>query len=256
MHIAIKNPILPGFYPDPSICEGPDGYYMVCSSFELYPGIPLFFSPDLAHWEQLGHVMTKDNDFHVTPNCLAGGVMAPTIRYHNGTFYVINANFADKGNYVVTTKDPRRGWGKPRWFHDIPGIDASLFFDGDKSYVVCTGMITNPDGIEERGISLCEYDLDAMSMVGEPEPIWNSALRATTSPEAPHLYHIGDYYYLLIAEGGTEHYHAVTVARNRELFGWYEANPSNPVMTHRNMGRDAHFTNVGHADLIEARNGS
>lgn len=251
MQRTITNPILPGLYPDPSICRAGDDFYLVNSSFELYPGIPVFHSRNLVDWEQIGHVMTKDNGFHVTPNCMAGGVMAPTIRYHNGTFYLINANFGDRGNFLVTTDDPRHGWSEPRWFDDIPGIDASLFFEGGKTYLLCTGMIVNPQGIEERGISLCEYDLEHMHMVGEPHPIWNSALRVTTSPEAPHLYKRGEYYYLVIAEGGTEFFHAVTVARSKDLFGWYEACPANPVLTHRDMGHGAAFTNVGHADLVD-----
>lgn len=255
MQRTVTNPILPGLYPDPSICRAGDDYYLVCSSFELYPGIPIFHSRNLVDWEQIGHVMTMENGFHVTANCMAGGVMAPTIRYHNGTFYLINANFGDRGNFVVTTDDPRRGWSEPRWLDDIPGIDASLFFEEDKAYMLCTGMITSPQGIEERGISLCEYDLEHMRMVGEPHPIWNSALRVTTSPESPHLYKRGDYYYLVIAEGGTEFFHAVTVARSRDLFGWYEACPANPVLTHRDMGHGATITNVGHADLVDTPEG-
>ena len=106
---TVKNPIIPGFYPDPSICKADDGYYLACSSFEMYPGIPIFFSMNLVDWEQIGYAMTKENGFHVRANTMTGGVMAPTIRYHNGTFYIINANFQDKGNFIVKTNDPRQG---------------------------------------------------------------------------------------------------------------------------------------------------
>lgn len=253
----IKNPILPGFYPDPSICRVGEDFYMVCSSFELYPGIPVFHSRDLANWEQLGYAMHKENGFHVEANIYAGGVMAPTIRYHEGTFYIINANFCDRGNFIVTAKDPAGPWSEPFWLTDVPGIDASLFFDEDqKAYVIGTGdVVKQADGTMERGIWICEFDIENMKTVGEPVAIWDSALRHAASPEAPHIYKTGGYYYLVIAEGGTEHYHAVTVARSKELKGWYEGNPANPVMTHRQFGFQYPIANVGHADLVETAAG-
>lgn len=254
----IKNPIIPGFYPDPSICRAGDDFYLVCSSFELYPGVPLFHSKDLANWESIGYVMTKENGFHVKANTFTGGVMAPTIRYADGTFYVINANFSEKGNYIVTAKDPKGPWSEPHWLEDVPGIDASLFLDTDgKAYIIGTGnVVERADGSMERGIYLCEFDLEQMKTVGKPAAIWDSALRGASAPEAPHLYHIGEYYYLIIAEGGTEHFHSVTVARSKALWGWYEGNPANPVMTHRHMGYQCDISNVGHADLIETPDGN
>ncbi len=253
----IRNPILPGFYPDPSICRVGEDFYMVCSSFELYPGIPVFHSKDLANWEQLGYAMHRENGFHVEANIYAGGVMAPTIRYHKGTFYIINANFCDQGNFIVTATDPAGPWSKPFWLTDVPGIDASLFFDEDgKAYVIGTGdVVKRADGAMERGIWICEFDVEKMKTVGEPAAIWDSALRHAASPEAPHIYKVGEYYYLVIAEGGTEHYHAVTVARSKELKGWYEGNPANPVMTHRQFGFTYPIANAGHADLVETSAG-
>ena len=254
----IKNPIIPGYYPDPSICRVGDDFYLACSSFELYPGIPLFHSRDLVHWEQIANVMTAENGFHVEKSYGANGVMAPTIRYNNGTFYIINANFCDKGNYIVTAKDPAGPWSAPHYMDDVPGIDASIFFDDDgKCYVIGTGNVwDNGTGVKERGIWIAEYDIENFRLAGEPFTIWNSALRGASSPEAPHVYHIGDYYYLVIAEGGTEHYHSVTVARGKELFSFYEGNPANPVLTHRHMGFKAPIINVGHADLIDLPDGS
>lgn len=249
----IINPIIPGFYPDPSICRVGEDFYLVCSSFELCPGIPVFHSRDLAHWEQICNAMTPENGFHVEKEAMISGVMAPTIRYHEGTFYIINANFCDRGNYIVTAKDPAGPWSEPHWLDDVPGIDASIFFDNDgKAYIMGTGNVwDNGAGEMERGIWLAEYDIREFRMIGEPVTIFNSALRGAASPEAPHLYHIGDYYYLIIAEGGTEHYHSVVVARSRELFGFYEGNPANPVLTHRHMGFHSPIINVGHADLVE-----
>lgn len=258
MEHVIKNPIIPGFYPDPSICRVGGDFYMVCSSFEVYPGIPIFHSRDLANWEQIGHAMTMENGFHVDPNTYAGGVMAPTIRYHQGTFYIINCNFADDGNFIVTAKDPAGPWSEPHWLRDVPGIDASFFFDEDgKCYIMGTGdVVKHPDGTTERGIWAAEYDIEGYKLIGEPVAIWDSALRGAGSPEAPHIYKIGEYYYLMIAEGGTEHYHAVTVARSKTVLGWYEGNPANPVMTHRQFGFDYPIGNVGHADFVDTPEGN
>lgn len=254
----IKNPIVPGFYPDPSICRVGEDFYMVCSSFELYPGIPVFHSRDLANWEQLGYAMYKENGFHVKANIFAGGVMAPTIRYHEGLFYIINCNFSDAGNFIVTAEDPAGPWSKPHWLTDVPGIDASIFFDEDgKAYVIGTGdVVERADGSMDRGIWLAEYDIHAFKLLEEPVAIWDSALRNAASPEAPHIYKVGEYYYLMIAEGGTEHYHAVTVARSRDIRGWYEGNPANPVMTHRQFGFNYPIANVGHADLVDTPEGN
>ncbi|MEZ3471098.1 MAG: glycoside hydrolase family 43 protein [Schaedlerella sp.] len=258
MKKKLINPIIPGFYPDPSICRVGGDYYLACSSFELCPGVPIFHSRDLAHWEQICYAMTPENGFHMERDSGVGGVMAPTLRYHDGLFYIINANFSDKGNYIVTAEDPAGPWSEPHWLDDVPGIDASLFFDDDgQAYIMGTGDVwDNGTGVKERGIWLAKYDVEHFHMLGEPVTIFNSALRVGSSPESPHLYHIGEYYYLIIAEGGTEHYHAVMAARSKELFGFYEGNPANPVMTHRHMGFKSPIINVGHADFVELPDGS
>ena len=251
--IRIKNPIIAGNYPDPSICRVGDDYYIACSSFEMYPGIPVFHSRNLADWEKIGYALSRENGFYVSNNACVSGIMAPTLRYHNGLFYIIDANFSDAGNFIITAENPAGPWSQPHWLTDVPGIDASIFFDHDgKCYVAGTGEVwENGSGEKERGIWAAEYDIDNFRMAGEPAVIWNSALRGAASPEAPHLYHIGDYYYLVIAEGGTEHYHSVAVARSREVLGWYEGNPANPVLTHRQFGLDYPVTNIGHADLVQ-----
>lgn len=251
----IKNPIIPGFYPDPSICRVGEDYYLANSSFELYPGIPIFHSRDLANWEQISYAMYKENGFHVNANIFAGGVMAPTIRYHEGVFYIINANFGDKGNFIVTASDPRGPWSEPHWITDIPDIDCSLFFDEDGSaYLVSPGDDETEDN--GRAFFLTPYDIKNFRVAGERKKIWNSALRGAWAPEAPHLYHIGEYYYLLIAEGGTEHNHSVCVARSKTIDGWYEGNPCNPVLTHRHLGYSYPIENIGHADLVDTPDGN
>ena len=258
MKNKMKNPILSGFYPDPSICRVDEDFYLVCSSFELCPGVPVFHSKDLVHWEQIGHAVTPENGLHVEKNSGNGGIMAPTLRYHNGLFYMINTNYCDKGNYIVTAENAAGPWSEPHWLTDVPGIDASLFFDSDgQAYIMGTGNVwDNGAGVKERGIWLAPYDIENFCLSGKPITIFNSALRVGASPESPHLYHIGEYYYLMIAEGGTEHHHAVMVARSKELFGFYEGNPANPVMTHRHMGYKCPITNVGHADFVDLPDGS
>ena len=258
MKHRLSNPIIPGFYPDPSICRVGEDYYLVCSSFELCPGIPLFHSRDLQHWEQLCYVMTPDNGFHVEKNCGNGGVMAPTIRYHRGTFYLINCNFSDRGNFIVTAQDPAGPWSEPHWLTDVPGIDASIFFDEDGQCYIMGTADNWPDGKGglRQGIWAAKYDIEHFSMAGEPHALWGGAMAGVASPEAPHLYHIGKYYYLLIAEGGTEQYHSATIARSESVFGPYESCKANPVLTMRHLGQRAAIQNAGHADLVELPDGS
>ena len=184
--------------------------------------------------------------------------MAPTIRYHDGTFYVINCNFSDRGNFIVTAKDPAGPWSEPHWLTDVPGIDASFFFDtDDRCYIM--GTANNwPDGKDglRQGIWAAEYDIEHFRLAGEPAALWGGAMAGVASPEAPHIYHIGDWYYLLIAEGGTEYYHSSTVARSRCVFGPYEGYRGNPVLTMRHMGERAAIQNAGHADLVDLPDGS
>jgi len=253
-----ENPILPGYYPDPSVCRVGEDYYLCCSSFEMYPGLPVFHSRDLVHWEQICHAVSGENSFHVSSNSGAGGVMAPTIRHHNGKFYIINANFSDRGNFIITAENAAGPWSQPHYLEDVPGIDASLFFDHDgQCYIIGTGNVwDNGTGHKERGIWAAPYDIENFRLLAQPTTIFNSALRGASSPEAPHLYHIGDYYYLLIAEGGTEHYHSVVAARAKHVLDFYEGDPANPVMTHRHMGTRAKFLNVGHADLVDTPTGA
>ena len=258
MEHKLRNPILPGFYPDPSICRVGEDFYLVCSSFELCPGIPLFHSRDLQHWEQLCYIMTPENGFHVEKNCGNGGVMAPTIRYHEGTFYLINCNFGDRGNFIVTAKDPAGPWSEPHWLTDVPGIDASIFFDEDGECYIMGTANNWPDGKGglRQGIWAAKYDIENFRMAGEPHALWGGAMAGVASPEAPHLYHIGRYYYLLIAEGGTEQYHSATVARSESVFGPYEGCKANPVLTMRHLGSRAAIQNAGHADLVDLPDGS
>jgi len=255
---VIENPILKGFYPDPSICRVGNDYYLVTSSFEYFPGIPIFHSRDLAHWEQIGHVLTRPGQLNLDSIRASGGVYAPTIRYHKGTYYVINTLVGKGGNYYVTSTNPSGPWSDPVWLKDAPGIDPSLFFD-DNGKVYYTGNGRPADNLPEskkRHIWLQEIDLDQQRLVGEKKIILvEGALHDASSAEAPHLYKKDGYYYLLIAEGGTGENHAVTVFRSRTVDGRYESSKKNPMLTHRNLGKAYPIACTGHADMVETPTG-
>lgn len=253
----LLNPILPGFYPDPSICRVGDDFYMITSSFSLFPGVPIFHSTDLATWEQIGNILDRKSQLHTTADHMTAGIMAPTLRYHDGTFYMITTNVSDKWNFIVTATDPKGPWSDPYWIEGCPGIDASLFFDDDgKAYITGTRGEVSHDGTHgSQVIWIGEIDLVNMQLVGEIKTIWGGALTNCASPEAPHLYKKDGYYYLMIAEGGTEHFHAVTIARAKNIFDDYEGYAGNPILTHRHLGKQYPICNVGHADFVELKNG-
>ncbi|GMK38039.1 xylosidase/arabinosidase [Paenibacillus sp. CCS19] len=258
---TFRNPILPGFYPDPSICRVDEDYYMVTSTFEYFPGVPIFHSRDLVNWRQIGHVLDRPSQLDLSGVPASRGIYAPTIRYHEGVFYMVTT-FVESAagarrNFYVTTQDPAGPWSEPNWLEEAPGIDPSLFFDTDgRAYY--TGNRMPPGGQrypKHMEIWLQELDLDKKQLVGPTYSLWDGALNGIHAQEGPHLYKVGEWYYLLIAEGGTGFTHSVTVARSRSLTGPYETGKTNPILTHRHLGRGADIVNVGHADLVEAHNG-
>lgn len=242
------NPIIEGFYPDPSICKAGKDYYLVTSSFQYSPGVPIFHSTNLVDWQKIGHCLTRPSQLPLDQATNGSGIFAPTIRYHKGVFYMITTNVTLGKNFLVTTTDPRGEWSEPIWLEGWGGIDPSLFFDDDgKVYI--TG---NSDNHEEAGIYQAEIDPLTGRIIGERELIWKGT--GGSHPEAPHLYKINGWYYLLIAEGGTEYGHMVTVARSKDPFGPFESCPYNPILTHRSTNRP--IQSVGHADLIQYHDGS
>ncbi|MBI5930442.1 MAG: glycoside hydrolase family 43 protein [Chloroflexi bacterium] len=262
--MTFHNPILPGFYPDPSICRVDEDYYLITSTFEYFPGLPIFHSRDLVHWRQIGHVIHRPSQLNLDGLANSKGLYAPTIRFHNGLFYVINTlipNFKDPtppyGNFIVTATDPAGPWSDPYWLEDAPGIDPSLLFDDD-GRVWYTGNRIPRTGESDHGhreIWLQELDLNSMQLIGEKYALWDGAAKRAIHPEAPHLYHIGDTYYLMIAEGGTDAYHAVTIARSKTVTGPYESCHRNPILTHRHKGYFSEIAATGHADLVQTQNG-
>lgn len=262
--MTFRNPILPGFYPDPSICRVGEDYFLVTSSFEYFPGLPIFHSLDLVHWRQLGHVIDRPSQLCLDGLQSSKGLYAPTIRYHNGTFYVINTlvpNAVDPvpphGNFIVTATDPAGPWSDPYWLDDAPGIDPSLLFDDD-GRVWYTGNRVPPAGEDypgHREIWLQELDLDAMQLTGPKYALWDGAAKQAIHPEAPHLYKIDGTYYLVIAEGGTDANHAATIARSKTVTGPYVSCPRNPILTHRERGFSSTIAATGHADLVQTQHG-
>lgn len=254
MDYQIQNPILPGFYPDPSIVRVEDDFYMITSSFSYYPGVPIFHSRDLVHWEQIGHVLDRPSQLPLDANHMSAGIYAPTLRYHEGTFYMVTTNVDHGGNFIVTAENPAGPWSDPHWITEAPGIDPSLFWDDDgKAYFIgiCNGI-----DMRHTKIWISEIDLETFRLAGEKNNVWGGAMIDTWCAEAPHVYKKDGYYYLMIAEGGTEFYHSVTISRSRHIMGPYENYDGNPILTHRHLSMYHPIISVGHGDLVELKDGS
>ncbi|MBD5807331.1 glycoside hydrolase family 43 protein [Limosilactobacillus walteri] len=249
------NPILQGFYPDPSICSVNNKFYLVNSTFSYFPGIPIFESQDLVHWHQIGNAINRNSQIKLDGNEDNEGIYAPTIRYYNGTFYIIADHETKKnksGMFIITANKPEGPWSDPVYIKEADGIDPSLFIDNGKFYFVATH--SNSSGSKYFGdneIYLAELDPKSFQFISKKYPLWRGALRNVAWPEGPHIYKHNIYYYLVIAEAGTEFHHAITVARSRNIKGPYEGCPNNPIMTHRFLGVDYPIKNVGHADFVE-----
>jgi alpha-N-arabinofuranosidase len=226
-----------------------EDYYLVHSSFEYFPGIPIWQSSDLVHFRQLGHVLDRDSQLPLAGAKSSEGVFAPTIRHHAGTFYVISSIVGGGGLFYVTARDPRGPWSEPYWLDEsVFGMDPSLFFDDDgKVYYTRHGER------ERGGIFQTELDLATGKLVGVPREIWRGT--GGIWPEGPHLYKIDGRYYLMIAEGGTSYDHAVTIARGASPYGPFEAFSQNPILTHRDE-RQLPIQATGHADLVDTQDGT
>jgi xylan 1,4-beta-xylosidase len=239
----VTDPVIPGFHPDPSVCRVGEDYYLVCSSFEYFPGVPVFHSRDLRHWTQIGNALDRPSQLRLpfdTPS--SGGIYAPTLRHHDGRFWLIVTNVSDGGNLLFTATDPAGPWSDPVRLTDVPGIDPDLAWDADGT-CWCT----------VAGVHQVRIDPYTGQVFGPPQQLWSGEPGAK-APEAPHLYRIGEHWYLMIAEGGTERGHGVSIARGPAPTGPFEPCPDNPILTHR--GTDHPVQNTGHADLVQAHDGS
>jgi xylan 1,4-beta-xylosidase len=238
---TFQNPVIRGFYPDPSICRVGDDYYLVNSSFEYFPGVPIFHSRDLVHWQQLGYCLTRKSQLSLDRMRASGGIYAPTLRYHDGTFYMVTTLVDGGGNFFVTTKDPAGPWSDPVWL-DRGGIDPSLFFDDDG-----TVYYTRHEGMGDGYIAQSRLNLQTGKLEGDLKEIWRGT--GGIWPEGPHLYKIKGLYYLMIAEGGTSYDHRITVARSDSPWGPFVSDPGNPILTHRNRP-ELPLQALGHGDLV------
>lgn len=257
MMLTYKNPIMPGFHPDPSICRVGDTFYLVHSTFVYFPGVPIYASKDLVHWKQIGNILDRESNVPLGDTRHSGGIYAPTLRYHDGVYYMITTNIGNRGNFIVTATDPAGPWSDPYWLEGADGIDPSLFFDDDGRCYYC-GTKGAPDErfFGDNVIYIRELDLHTMKLVGEEHIAWRGALRDCVWPEGPHIYKRGEYYYVMNAEGGTGPDHAIVVARSKSVTGPYEGCKWNPVLTHRHMGQDYPLYAVGHADLVTDTEGN
>ncbi|WP_328291295.1 glycoside hydrolase family 43 protein [Kineococcus sp. NBC_00420] len=247
-HNPWTNPVVPGFHPDPSICEVDGTYYLACSSFEYLPGLPLFTSTDLATWEPIGHVVTHPEQLASREIPTNGGAWAPTIRFHDGVFHVVVTDAMGRGNLLFTTTDPAGKWSEGTPTTGVDGIDPDLAWDAEGTcYLTYSGLLlTAGDGPRHLGIQQVRLDTETGAALEEPRSLWSGT--GGIFPEAPHLYEIDGTWYLMVAEGGTERGHAISIARAPSPVGPFEGCPGNPLVTAR--GTDRPVQNTGHGDLF------
>jgi alpha-N-arabinofuranosidase len=256
------NPIIAGFYPDPSICRVGEDYYLVNSSFNYFPGIPIWHSKDLVHWTQIGNVIDRPSQFAIRGGQVSAGTFAPTIRHHNGTFYMINTLVGGIGNYYVTATDPKGPWSEPIRLPDVGGIDPDMFFDDDgKCYILsCDEPVGQAKYNGHRTIRIQEFDLNQKKFVGEKTVLVDGGTDISKRPiwcEGPHLYKINNRYYLMCAQGGTSTAHTEVIFRSDSVRGPYIPWDKNPILASEDLPSDRPnpITCTGHADLVQTQNG-
>jgi len=241
-----NNPVIPGFYPDPSVCAAGKDYYLVTSTFEYFPAVPVFHSRDLVKWTQIGHCLTRTSQVNLAGRPSSMGIFAPTIRYHEGTFYMITTDVGGAGHFFVTVRDPAGPWSDPVYIQG-PGFDPDLFFDDDGKVYFSREDFTG------HGIRQQEIDITSGRLIGEERLIWDGLEDSLC--EAPHIYKIDGRYYLLAAEGGTYRGHMAVIARGPNPWGPFESCPHNPILTHRHRVQSS-VQSTGHGDLVQKDDGS
>ncbi|HEY0060402.1 MAG TPA: glycoside hydrolase family 43 protein, partial [Flavisolibacter sp.] len=258
------NPILAGFYPDPSICRAGDDYYIVNSSFAYFPGLPIFHSKDLVSWRQVGHAMDRPEQLPLIGAGVSRGLFAPAISYYKGVFYIVCTLIDRGGNFVITATNPSGPWSNPTYLKEVNGIDPSLFFDEttDKAYIVYNS--DPPEGKPlwdgHRSIRMYEFDYRNQKVTGKEKLLVNGGVDTSKKPvwiEGPHIYHINGWYYLMCAEGGTGYNHSEVIFRSKSPEGPFIPWEGNPILTqrHLNPGRKNPVTTTGHADLVQTPDG-
>lgn len=242
--------ILPGLHPDPSVCRAGDEYFLVNSTFEYFPGVPIFSSRDLLNWRQVGNVLDRETQLNVRSGIegASGGIYAPTIRFHAGRFWMTTTNLHDvrEGHLIVSAEHPDGPWNDPVYTPGLIGIDPDLAWDEEG------GCHITWSDVVRGGISQAKIDPQTGHVLSQPQEIWRGTGGAHV--EGPHLYERNGWWYLLAAEGGTAAGHMITVARARAIDGPYTPNPENPILTHRSTSHPVQA--VGHGDLLELHDGS
>ncbi|KAH7117425.1 putative xylosidase/arabinosidase [Dactylonectria macrodidyma] len=269
-HLRV-NPIIPGFAPDPSLVQVDGTYFLVNSSFHMFPGLPIYASKDLVSWTQIGNAINRRSQLSLQQSftklygpedtdermAAEGGLFAPTIRYHKGTFYIVCTNVmnhpdlppaeSDLHNFILSTRDIwANEWSDPV-FYDFQSIDPSLFWDDDGKVYVIGAAGFGP----ETKIRQFQIDLETGKKLSEERLLWEGITKVY--PEGPHMYKKDGWYYLLIAEGGCFADHHTNMARSMNIWGPYEANPANPVLAKTDPNDYIQYT--GHGDLFQDASG-
>jgi len=258
------NPILAGFYPDPSIVKVGADFYLVNSTFSWFPGIPVWHSRDLVHWRQIGNAIDRPEQLKFAGLGMSKGVFAPAISHHDGRFYIVNTCVDCGGNFVITARDPKGPWSDPVWLKDVGGIDPSLFFDPDGSAWLVNNDVPKGTSRYEghRAIWLHRFDPKTLQTTGEAKVIIDGGVDPAAKPiwiEGPHLFKKDGVYYLMAAEGGTSDQHSEVIFRSDRVDGPYVPAPRsvNPILTQRDLdpARAQPVTSSGHADLVQLDDG-
>ncbi|MNJ87268.1 Beta-xylosidase [compost metagenome] len=261
--MTLKNPILPGFYPDPAICRVGADYYMVTSTFVYFPGIPVFHSKDLKNWKQIGSAIDRTSQMDFVGEQISRGLFAPAINYNKGTFYITCTDIDNGGNFIITAKSPSGPWSDPIYIKEARGIDPSLFFDGDKAFILYNSDPPENKSLYSghRTVRMYELNLSNLKVVGSEKILVNGGVDISKKPvwiEAPHIYKRNGFYYLMAAEGGTSVNHSEVILRGNNVWGPYIPYEKNPILTQRHLDpkRKNPISSVGHADLVDGPDGN
>lgn len=258
--MPIRNPILPGFHPDPSICRVGDDYYIANSTFEWFPGVPLHHSRDLIHWRPIGHVLTERRLLDLRGVIDSAGVWAPSLSHSDGRFWLVYTNLVNTGMgrpfkdiriFITTATDIMGPWSDPVRM-DAVGFDPSIFHDSNgRKYLLNMEWDFRKDQYRFGGIVLQEFDPSTLRLIGERRKILRKTQILT---EGPNLYQQDGWYYLMLAEGGTGWNHGISAARSRDVFGPYELDPQSSVLTTRE--HEGHWLQkAGHGEIVETQEG-
>lgn len=259
---SYRNPVLPGFHPDPSIVRVGNDFYAVTSTFSWFPGLPILHSTDLVNWRLIGNAIDRPDQLDFSGLGTNRGLFAPAITHHEGKFWIVNTCIGCGNNFVITADDPAGPWSDPQWLN-FGGIDPSLYFadDGTAWIVYNDAPPGEPKYEGHRALWMQQFDIDAMQVMPKRTLLVDGGVDPSTNPiwaEGPHIYKVNNWYYLLAAEGGTADQHSQTIYRSRDLQGPYEPGPFNPILTQRDLSPDRpdRVEATGHADIVQLDDGS